>query len=300
MTTTLLLPATDPIADGAHLQPPDEASSRRQRPSPVTTVERWRHTGMICDTTSNGSPTSTFTCCPRRERTSRSIARRWSNAAWLRQRLTGGSRRSVATTDSPTSTAEFRPTQPSTCADPRCSPPSSTAWTAASWAASCSPPSTTTAPTRHSPCCSVSTGCGSLRRAPQTSKTSRSGAGTAPCGSSARATSPRRSRTFHARPARSTWRSGNDTKVRSCNVATANAWTDAPPRPLGALDRQASRPWCRPPAHAACSVHYRRVGCRRPAARRAARSSSRRPAYYDDLPAAACQRRSQPSRSTAS
>lgn len=55
-----------------------------------------------------------------------------------------------------------------------------------------------------------------------------SSAGTAPCGSSARATSPRRSRSFHAPPAQSTWRSENDTKDPSCNAATGSAWTDAP------------------------------------------------------------------------
>ena len=95
-------------------------------------------------------------------------------------------------------------------------------WIAASSACSCSPPSTTTAPTRRSPCCSASTVSACPRRARPTSRTSPSSVATGHCGSSARATSPPSSRWSRARRARSTSRSANATKARSCDAATAN------------------------------------------------------------------------------
>ena len=110
----------------------------------------------------------------------------WNNAAWQRQRSTGGSRPSAASTDSPTSMAGSGRTRPSTFAAHRSILRMPAASTALSWVCSSSPQSSTTATTRCSPCCSGSTGCGSARRAPPTSRTLASNGATAPCASSAR------------------------------------------------------------------------------------------------------------------
>jgi len=86
----------------------------------------------------------------------------------------------------------------------------------------------------------ASTGCGCQKRAPPTSKTSRSSAGIAPCGSSARARNPPSSASCCAPPARSISPSANATRVRSCDAAAGNDWTDAPP--IGGYARSANEP----------------------------------------------------------
>ncbi len=71
-----------------------------------------------------------------------------------RQRSIGGSPRCAATTDLPTSTGASPRTRRSTCGARRSIRPMPAAWTAPNSACSCSLPSSTTASTPRSPCCS--------------------------------------------------------------------------------------------------------------------------------------------------
>jgi hypothetical protein len=139
-------------------------------------------------------------------------------------------------------------------------PPASTLrmpadWTAPSWVCSCSPQSSTTATTRRSPCCAGSTGCGSARPAPPTSRTWASNAATAPCASSARATSPPPSRSCPARRAPSTSPSATAAKGRSCTGETASASTSAR-RTGGCVPSASELAWARSPPHAPSRVHH--------------------------------------------
>ena len=141
----------------------------------------------------------------------------------------------------------------------------------------------TTATTPRSPCCSASTGCGSAKRAPPTSRTSASNEATAPCASSARATSPPPSRSCPAPRAPSTSPSANATRARSCADATASASTGAPrtggSRSIGkraGLGRG-------PPPHAPSRVHHGRPRRRRAAPRRPDRRPPRRPPNHHHL-----------------
>ena len=79
--------------------------------------------------------------------------------------------RPAVSTASRTSTAASPPIRPSMSAAPRFARLSAGAWTAASWPASCIPRSASSTPTPLWPCCSASTGCGSLRRAMPTWRT---------------------------------------------------------------------------------------------------------------------------------
>lgn len=83
------------------------------------------------------------------------IAARWRSADSPRQRSIGGSPRCVASTASHTSTGGFRRTRRNMSGVLRSTHPMPAAWIAPSSACSCSAPSTTTATTQRSPCCSA-------------------------------------------------------------------------------------------------------------------------------------------------
>jgi hypothetical protein len=139
--------------------------------------------------TSSGPPTTRFRCRTRLAPTSSCTAPGWTNAAWRRQRSTGGSGPCAASTGSPISTGGSARTRPSTSAGRACTPRTSAASAGPNSACSGSPGSSTTATMRRSPCCSGSSGCGSARRAPPTSRTLASNGDTERCASSASAPS---------------------------------------------------------------------------------------------------------------
>ena len=73
---------------------------------------------------------------------------------------------------------------------PKVHPPKDAAWTAPNSAPSCSPPNVPTAPTPPWPCCSGSTACGSSEACGTNIEDLGFNEATAPCASSAKATSP--------------------------------------------------------------------------------------------------------------
>jgi hypothetical protein len=149
-------------------------------------------------------------------------------------------------------------------------------------ACSCSPPSSTTATTRRSPCSLGSTVCGSARPAPPTSRTLASIGATERCASSARATSPPSSRS----PPHSTDnRPRRRRTLRRADPAPTRPPTPRPAHrpPLDPRHRQTSRARRSPSAHAPRRLHHGRPRCRRAPARRPDRSPSRRPAHHHHL-----------------
>jgi len=282
MSTTLFLLVTDSVVDGDHLQPPDEA-----QPAAAAflaryngrTLEAYRHDLRYYFQWATDQHLHLLSATRAHIEIYRSTMEQRGLAA--------------STIDRRLSTVcgyyRFRPHRrpdpgqpsPVRAPTPRCSPSSSTGWTAANSAASCSPPSTMTELTRRSRCCSVSTGCGFRgvrheRRGPLIRAWAPHPADRRQR-QQARDDSARATHRAHDRPG-----SGNDTKVRSCNVAMGSAWTDVQ-RTVGCA-RSANEPaLVTSTPHAACSVHHGRAGRRRPAARRSARSSSRRPSHHDDL-----------------
>lgn len=157
-----------------------------------------------------------------------------------RQRPTADSPPCAASTGTPTSTAASRRTRPSTSVAPRSTPPRAGAWTAPSSECSCPQPSTTTTPTRRSQRCSGSTDSGSARLVRPTSRISPSSEAIGSCASPAKATSPQRSPSFRAPPARLILPLASATRARSCADGTGSGSTDVP-RTAGSA-RSASGP----------------------------------------------------------
>ena len=89
---------------------------------------------------SSGRPMRSSRFSMRRDRTSSSTAQRSRSGASSLRRLTGDCRRCAASTASPISMGEFRPTRLSTCDAQRCIGAKVGAWTAASSERSSSPP----------------------------------------------------------------------------------------------------------------------------------------------------------------
>ena len=141
--------------------------------------------------------------------------RGWRTEDWRRRRSTVASRQCAASIDSPTSTDGSAPSPRSTFVAPRCTPPMRVAWIARNSVCSCSRRSSTTTTTPRSPCCLGSMGCGSAKHALPTSRILGLSEVIGRCGSSARATNRRPSRSYLALRARSIWRSASAAKVRS-------------------------------------------------------------------------------------
>ena len=135
-----------------------------------TADARSRRTAMTGAASSSGRPTTAWSCSRPLARVSNCSVPRWKIAVWRPRRSTGGSRRCAGSTGSLISTAGSDRTLPSTSAGRRFTPRTLAVWIAPSSACSSSLPSSTTASTPRSRCCSDSTDCESARRVPPTSK----------------------------------------------------------------------------------------------------------------------------------
>src|SRR5918994_1406992 len=91
----------------------------RSRSLPATTVALSRRTATTCGASSSGPPTTASLSCRRAVRISSCSAPGWRSAGSPRRRSTVGSRRSVGSIGSHTSTGASARTPPSTYADPR-------------------------------------------------------------------------------------------------------------------------------------------------------------------------------------
>jgi hypothetical protein len=123
-------------------------------------------TATICEGSSSGPPTTSCRCSRQRGRTSSSIAAGWKTRDSLHRRLTVASRQCAASTASLTLTVASRRTRRSRCAVHKCTRRTLEASTGPNSACSCSSPSSTTAITPPSRCCSASTGSRRARCGP--------------------------------------------------------------------------------------------------------------------------------------